>query len=432
MNQIDVKTLLEKYRKGMATEQEQLLLENWYAIESVNQMQQPELEDYLRIKKEMWAMMEREMLSASPERQGTDSIVTDRKLNRLWPRIAVAAAAVTVITLGVWFYYTSSISGSSSRGIEGSLVYATDITPGKNTATLTLASGQVIYLSDTKTGVVIDASKLTYSDGTAISSPLRDPSLSSQGTEGPLGHADSRDPSAVGMTSVSTPRGGQYQVVLPDGSKVWLNAASSLSFPASFRGEKQRVVQLEGEAYFEIFKSRTQKFVVESKGQTVEVLGTHFNINSYADEGSVKTTLLEGSVSVSALSTVASSLQEGIPGSSSSRGTEGSLGSKVLRPGQQSVLTANRNILVKEIDGEEAVDWKNGLFIFNKEPLERIMRKISRWYDVDVVFENEELKSKLFGGTVSRSGNVTEVLEILELTELAHFKIVGRRIMVTK
>lgn len=384
MNQIDVKTLLEKYRTGMASKQEQLLLESWYARESINQMERPELEDYARIKKEMWVVMERQMV-----------VKPDQKRIKLWPRIATAAAAIVAVTLGVWLYYNPFINTPHAELVSATKL-ANDIYPGKNTATLTLADGRKINLSESKTGVVINAAKLTYVDGEELASG-----------QTPSGSR------AVKVMSLRTPRGGQYQVVLPDGSRVWLNAASSIKFPSSFKDERRRVVQLEGEAYFEIFKSKTQKFVVESKGQTVEVLGTHFNINSYTDEGSVKTTLLEGSIRVSDASGLSS-------------------GTKVLCPGQQSILFGSKKIEIKQVDPTEYLDWKNGLFIFNKEPLERIMRKISRWYDVDVVFENEQLKQKLFGGTVSRSGNVSEVLEILELTELAHFKIVGRSIMVTK
>jgi len=316
---------------------------------------------------------------------------------RLWPRIAVAAAAVVAITLGVWLYEIAS-SRSVSRSDE---IVQNDIAPGRNTATLTLANGKTVTLSDAKTGVMINASKFTYSDGTVL-----DPS--SRGTEGSLDHTTSRDVSSRrhdgkgNNIAVATPRGGTYQVVLPDGTEVWLNADSKISFPTQFAETKRRV-SLEGEAYFQVAKDKKHPFIVESKGQQVEVLGTHFNISSYADEGSVKTTLLEGSVNVN--------------------GT-------ILRPNQQAILKGSA-LQIKTVDPSVAIAWKNGEFVFNEEPLQDIMRMVARWYDVEVVYENID-KNKPFGGSVSRFENISKVLEKLELTGSVHFKIEGRRVTVSK
>ena len=309
-----------------------------------------------------------------------------RRTVKLWPKPApnwlrgVAVAAVAAITLGVWFYYAPRHSGEGRN--PGSAQYVNDIAPGKNTATLALANGKVITLSDAKLGVVI-GDDLKYNDGSEIASVPR-------------------NDEKVRTLAVITPRGGTYQITLPDGSKAWLNAASSIRFPASFSGLVNRKVVLDGEAYFEVSKNKKQPFVVQTKNQDVTVLGTHFNVSAYEDEHTVKTTLLEGSVNVN--------------------GT-------ILKPDQQSILINNK-ISVIPIDAQEAVAWKNGEFLFNKEPLGSIMNKISRWYDVEVRYENSKMENKQFWGSITRFTNVSDVLKMLELTGDVHFKIEGRTIIV--
>lgn len=318
---------------------------------------------------------------------------------RLWPRVAAAVAA---ITLGVWFYqpvlnWFQDHPGGSAATRD---LYTNDIAPGKNTATLTLANGKVINLSDTKTGVIIDASKLTYNDGTNVnttstSPPVGLPSLAG----GELQAADNN----VQMLTASTPRGGMYQVVLPDGSKLWLNADSKISFPSQFIGDERKILLLYGEVYFEVAKNKQKPFFVETKGQEVEVLGTHFNINAYPDESGIKTTLLEGSVRVNAIT---------------------------LKPNQQAI-TINKQITIKKVNAAAIIDWKNGEFLFNDEPLESIMRRVARWYNVEVIYRSINPK-ETFGGSISRFENVSKVLENLELTGGIHFKIEGRKIIVSK
>ncbi|MGY0036944.1 FecR family protein [Pedobacter sp. NJ-S-72] len=211
---------------------------------------------------------------------------------------------------------------------------------------------------------------------------------------------------------METPKGGQYQLVLPDGTKVWLNAASSLRYPVAFQGN-ERKVELTGEAYFEVAKDKTRPFEVYSNNQVVQVLGTHFNINAYSNEPFVSTTLLEGSVKVTNSLTNAQ---------------------KIIRPGQQSLISKDgqAGIEVKNMDLDEAVAWKNGYFMFNEEELESILKKVSRWYNVDVQYEQEELKHQLFSGTLSKYSNVSQVLKKLEMLQSIHFKIEGRKIIVTK
>lgn len=323
---------------------------------------------------------------------------------KLWPEaihtafrnkfraLLTAAAAVAAIVFGIWFY-TSNYRDTLIR--KESAVVSNTIRPGKNGATITLANGKVIQLSGVKTGVVI-GSHLQYNDGSKVQIPA-DASLS--GAEKSM------------MLAATTARGQTYVFTLPDGTKAWLNADSKINFPAQFSG-KLREITLNGEAYFEVTKDKAHPFVVRTEKQTVEVLGTHFNISAYIDEPDTKTTLLEGSVRVSPL-TGTSSVQPAI-----------------LQPDHQSIV--NQSIRIVPIDTEQVIAWKNGEFIFSDESLNSIMKKIARWYDVEVVYGDAQIGRKVFGGSISRFGNVSDVLRMLELTGGVHFKVEGRRIIATK
>ncbi|WP_448634930.1 FecR family protein [Pedobacter panaciterrae] len=216
------------------------------------------------------------------------------------------------------------------------------------------------------------------------------------------------------FNTIETPNGGKYQVNLPDGTRVWLNAASLLRYPTKFSGSK-RVVELTGEGYFEVAKLPGKiPFIVKSEGQEVEVLGTHFNINSYEDEGPIKTTLLEGSVRV-------------IRSKSSWNAPDNNV---LLRPGEQSEL-GEQKINVKEVNTESILAWKDGDFVFDGDDLKSIMRKVARWYDVEVIYKGEFDDVK-FGGLISRSKNISSVLGIMESTGKIHFVIEGNRITVLR
>nr|WP_121271474.1 FecR family protein [Pedobacter schmidteae] len=376
MNKVNAKELLRKYADGTCTEDEKLVFEQWYL--NLNRTHHSQLTEI-------------ELDQAEHEMRVVLAIGSVAKSKRLWPYYAVTATVLLCLGIGFLFNKSSTLLTVEQKVKSNALA---NIKPGKNVAILTLSNGKNITLSDIKSGVVIDATKLTYNDGSAVAN-----------NDG----LNSNDSFYSGVLKANTPRGGTYQIILSDGTKVWLNASSELKFPASFNQSKQRSVELSGEAYFEVAKSKIKPFIVHSNGQEIEVLGTHFNVNSYLDEKVTKTTLLEGAIKLKLL-----------------KGDNPA--SYVLRAGQQAI--AGHNIVIRNIDAMDAIDWKNGMFIFNKESLESIMRKLSRWYDVDIVFENEKLKSRLLGGTVSRFSTVTEVLEVLELTELAHFKIKGRSIIV--
>jgi len=210
----------------------------------------------------------------------------------------------------------------------------------------------------------------------------------------------------VAFNTISTPVGGQYTVVLPDGSKVWLNAASSLKFPTAFTGTERRV-ELTGEGYFEVAKNKHMPFKVNFNREEVEVLGTHFNISAYPDEAVTRTTLLEGSVRIS---------KNNIK--------------KILVPGQQAISSMQTGgFNIAEVNTDEAIAWKNGLFLFHNENIRSIMKKIARWYNVDVNYQGS-FTNQEYGGRISQSKNLSEILKNLELTGTIHFKIEGRRVTV--
>lgn len=318
------------------------------------------------------------------------------KIISYWPRIA--AAAIFII-IGAFFFYFTKIN----VGNEDTISYQEDIKPGKNKALLILASGKTINLSEAKTGVVIDSRKIAYNDGTEINSASINRTSETEGFK-----------NASQFNRLSTPHGGQYQIVLADGTRVWLNAASSLKFPSAFKSDI-RNVELMGEAYFEVAKSKIP-FVVVANNQEVEVLGTHFNINSYADERYIKTTLIEGLVRVSLLD---------------SKLSRSAVNPVKLYPGQQSV-NYGIDLKVLEVQTESVVDWKNGDFIFKKENLSQIMRKVARWYDVKVVYDNNIDLNQTFSGQVSRSKNISEILRGLQSTGRIKFKIEDKTVTVMK
>lgn len=306
----------------------------------------------------------------------------------------IAAAAAFVIPMSLYIYQRNQVKPVSTQLV-------TKITPGGNKAVLTLANGSKISLADVKNGEVANQSGMVITKSRDSQLVYQQTSISSTVKE-------------IAYNKIETPKGGQFQLILSDGTKVWLNASSSLRYPSVF-GQDERKVELDGEAYFEVAKNTAKPFLVSSSKQIVEVLGTHFNINAYTNEPVVSTTLLEGSIKVT----------------SPSVNTY-----KIIRPGQQSLIDRDDDdsgIKVKNIDPDEAVAWKNGYFMFEKEELGSILRKVSRWYDVEIENpQGKKLDKLLFSGTVSKYSDVSKVLRKLELTESVRFKTIGRRIIVMK
>jgi len=329
---------------------------------------------------------------------------------RRFVRWRVAAAAIFILVSGGFAYFY--ITDSPNKKIAGThpINLKNDRTPGGNKAILTLADGSNIVLDSAHNGA------LTQQGNTAVIK-LNNGQLAYEAASGGKLQAASK----ATYNTIATPRGGQYQVALPDGTKVWLNAASSLKFPTAFTG-KERDVELTGEAYFEVAKNASAPFKVHiithqmlgsdgqgkgSSGGEVEVLGTQFNVNAYDDEVTIKTTLLEGSVRVA----------------------KGS-GHSLLKPGQQAQLDRNGDLhLVPDANTEEAIAWKNGYFQFDEADVRTVMRQLARWYDVEVSYEGP-VTERQFGGQMPRGVNLSEVLHILEESNV-HFRIEGKKLVVT-
>jgi len=370
--------------------------------------------------KETWGQMREDLLQDMPLRHSDaiflrivespgEGLVRESRRQRLWPRIAVAAAAVAAITLGTWFYFTPRHPEGSAATRD---LLVNDIKPGSVGATLTLANGKTIKLSSATNGELANQAGITVSksaDGQLVYEVKP-----TKGTSDDLG----------AINTLSTAKGETYQVKLPDGTMIWLNAASSLKYAANLLQYGKRKVTLQGEAYFQVAKDKVHPFIVESKGQSVQVLGTHFNINAYPGEASIKTTLLEGSVSISSLL--------------SSRGTAKDLnptgpGTTILKPGQQSTLKGEV-LKITQVDPSEATAWMEGYFRFYEVDLETFMNTIARWYDIEVEYEGgiSRYEELAFGGSVSRSKNISAVLNILAQTGKVHYKIQGKKVTITK
>ena len=319
-------------------------------------------------------------------------------LVRAWYQVGVAASILAMLTVGLYFYTNRTIDTqlvlSESQNIKEKPI----IKPGGDKAVLTLSDGSKIILEDAKKGLLANQAGVSIqktADGELLYSFAKN-----------LNSVSEALPEEVIYNKIETPYGGKYQINLPDGSKVWLNSASTLRFPALFSGNT-REVELNGEAYFDVAKNPNKPFKVITKDQIVEVLGTQFNINSYSDEETFKTTLIEGSVKIIYKDRVV-----------------------LLSPGQQFQPNMKSSKVI-EADTEEVTAWKNGYFLFKDEDIRSIMRKISRWYNVEVNYSGN-IPDVGFGGNISRSKDINEVLNVLQLTNAVHFKVEERRITVMR
>ncbi|WEA00516.1 FecR family protein [Mucilaginibacter sp. SJ] len=394
MDEIARNNFLKKFSENRHTEQEHKAFIKW--LESLpDEEVDALLEQYGDFFKnlpdqetanhpELLAKIEAQLDAAENEESQYHSIRPKTQFKKL---IAIAASILLLITVGIVFRNSLIKEQTIANNTK-----VNKITPGGNKAVLTLADGSQIVLESAKKGVLANQQN-SIVNKTADGKLVYDASKKQQ---------DNKQ-LQYGYNTISTPNGGQYQVVLPDGTVVWLNAASSLKFPVAFTG-KERNVELSGEGYFEVAKNKVMPFRVTVNHSTVEVLGTHFNIMGYADEKSTNTTLLEGSVKI-----ISSNKQ------------------KLIVPGEQARV--NGEIEVAKVNATQAVEWKNGNFNFSHENIETIMRKVARWYNVTVQYQGT-ITNEGFVGTVPRSENITEVLNALELTGLVHFKIIERRVIV--
>lgn len=307
-----------------------------------------------------------------------------------WLRIAAAAAILFFTVTSVYLWLNHKQFRQQIVQLKKVSNYANEaIMPGGNKAILTLSDGSSIILDSTHQGILAK-------QGNAKVMKLNTATLAYS-----TGNENSQE---VVYNTLSTPRGGEYQLILPDGTRVWLNASSSIHFPTIFKG-KERNVTVMGEVYFEVAKNAAMPFNVHVKDVKIQVLGTHFNIMAYDDEGSINTTLLEGSVKV----------------------FKGAI-NKMLVPGEQSMINKTGNIKIVDANIEEVMAWKNGWFQFDSYDIREIMRQISRWYDVEVVYEGK-IPTGHFSGLVSRGNDISKVLKIMQAGGV-HFKIEGRKVIV--
>lgn len=374
--------LAKKWKENTITDSERAEFEKWY--DSFDDSKFPDLVE------ETPEQLKKRMLQELLKRKNRSEWSATRIL---YPRykISIAATILIMFSVGAYFY----LKQPSATKVNKVAYFKNDIAPGRNEAILTLSNGKKVDLNNARKGTIAKQGNTSIKktqDGQLVYNSTAD-----------ITEADK----ALLYNTVATPKGGQYQVDLPDGTKVWLDAGSSIRFPLAFSNNERRV-EISGEAYFEVAKNKALPFRVVTSNQIVEVLGTHFNINAYRDEDATKTTLLEGSVKVSH------------PDQKDAR---------FLTPGQQSSVQPGREpIDIQNVNTEDAVAWKNGYFAFDHTDLHSLMRQLSRWYNVDVVYEGN-VPDDEFVGQISRSANLSQVLKILELGDL-HFKIKNNKLIV--
>lgn len=366
--------LLRRYLAGKSSPEETARIDKWYA--AADDTAGADNNDATAIKELIYQRITHE-LNREPR------VIPFYKR----PFFRLAAAAVLLIAAATTIFLLANRSGNNPPLAEAGP--GTQLIPGGNKAVLKLADGSTIGLDTAANGSLAE-------QGSIRVLKLDNGQLAYRGANESTGE--------VLYNTIITPRGGQYQVVLADGSKVWLNAASSLRFPTAFTGS-ERTVELTGEGYFEVSKNLSLPFKVNITGKgEVEVLGTHFNINAYEDESSSRITLLEGSVKVKQGAAV-----------------------QVLKPGQQAQLT-DRVKVITGVDLEEVMAWKNGRFFFNKTDVQATMRQLARWYDAEVKYEGAV--EGFFNGSISRSESIAKVLRLLQLTDEVQFSIEGKTIVV--
>ena len=409
----DIEHLLLRHLQGLTTAEEDQRVAEWAAQTAENRVVLQRLETENMLKEDLGTLFQLVNTSegeASLQRMRTTIQqavhVGNRRNTRHTPgftwRRYVAAAAILIIVAVGGHYYKTQLAPATEQDNQR---LSNDVQAGGNRATLTLADGRTITLDEAQEGIVVADDNITYNDGATLAA------LS--GEDGGR--------RAIALLELSTPRGGTYQITLPDSTKVWLNAASSLKYPSRFP-EGERVVELEGEAYFDVSERwlsagdqsarKKMPFLVKTNTQTVEVLGTQFNISAYADEPEVKTTLVEGSVRV------APSLH------ASERPNRPPI---LLKPGQQSAFQ-NGGLTISEVNVFAYTAWKEGMFYFKRTPLEEIMRQVARWYDVEVVYEGG-IPKETFSGKVNRDVTLMELLEIFQVSSV-NVKLEGNRLTV--
>jgi len=365
-NNSELEELARKYLNGSITPDEQARFENWYA--NFN-------DEELELKNNRFKSVDE--LKSSIYRKIEYRIHGKRKASGIWIKTAVAALILVVLAIGFYFYKSENRVSNSKYVVKHE---AKDFGPGRNSASLLLENGKEINLDKLKDGEKIETKEALFQkskDGELILVMLNQ--IESSITK----HSE------ITYNTIITPRGGNYKIILSDGTKVWLNSSSSLRFPTTFNGT-ERKVELTGEAYFDVTKDKNNSFKVTSKGQEVSVLGTEFNVSAYPDEENIKTTLVEGSVKVSYKTN-----------------------SKIIKPGEQSIVHDNGEFDIRNVDVMNVKAWKEGYFAFDKLSIKEVMNQISRWYDVKVSYQGEITRKQLIG-QISKQENLSTIIKMLE------------------
>lgn len=403
--EVRLRQLFERYLAGQCTAgeiEELVMLMQKEEAETTLSPRMFELWQKTKNKQKVYDVDWQGMYDRVLSQKGVNQKERKRPFNYILLRVAAAVIALVAISVGIYLGYNEI----SNRQVPAEQAHKSqqDVSPGGNKAVLTLGNGRVINLNAAASGAVANQGgmQVIKLDSGQLAYRAADRSAS---------------PDEVEYNTLATPRGGQYQLILPDGSKVWLNAASSIRFPTAFMGKK-REVEISGEVYFEIAENARMPFIVKKGDMKVQVLGTHFNVKAYDDEVKTKVTLLEGKVKV----------------------TSGNGGSAVLKHGQQAILQRFQNgsgqpttqkISVKEeVDLEEIMAWKEGLFVFRNDDLISIMQRLQRWYDIHLEYESNDASASHFTGTISRDADLSKVLKMLELTGGVHFEIKDKTIII--
>lgn len=353
-----IKQLFDRYQRGQCTAEEKADLHAWF--NHYAEREAHGLDEIARLYQEDAQEQDNEVINPAP------------KLRRILPYVAAAILIVAMIAILI---FNLSRHKPGREALMAKLE-KNDVMPGGNRAKLTLADGTVIDLDRDQNGIMVSANKINYPDGN--------------------GNIVQLDDNVVSQLALSTPKGGTYQLMLADGTKVWLNAGSTLRYPSQF-AKNERVVEIIGEAYFSVVKDKTRPFRVISRGQQVEVMGTEFNISAYNNDREIKTTLVSGAVRLK---------------------TKDKL--LLLSPGEQAACSEKGDIHKQPIDVQPFVAWKNGEFYFENTPLTEMLKQLSRWYDIDVVYAREIPPNERFSGTMSRNVTLQTVLKLLKISEIGY------------
>jgi transmembrane sensor len=402
----DIVMLLKKQLNGELSEEEKLRLEDWANESEANRRFYVEMtseDDFIKSVLDF-----NKLVDTNTQKMPAQAPVVGLYSAKTSWRFYVAAASVLLILMAsALFLYNSGTKKEIAKSTPAVNPPTAEIPPAGNKAILTLSDGRKISLSDAANGMLTK-------DGSIVINKKQDGELIYES------NPSNNKTQSIAYNTISSPKGGKYQVVLPDGSKVWINAATSIRFPVAFSGN-ERSVELSGEAYFEIKKDPSKPFKVfigspaDEDVREIEVLGTHFNVNAYEDEAQINATLLEGSIKFTTRNTTLKPV------------------SKVLTPGQRALVAKKGNDLVVSAakDPQAAVAWVNGQFSFEKTNLKAVMRELSRWYDVQVTFDDDVAMNTLFTGKVDRTIPLARLLSNLEKTGDARFELKGRTVKVS-